>query len=212
MIRERTKFGCGSASEPTTPTLSCNADRVETDRLEPHAYHHMQIYKDEVSLAAIVVRLVVQARRVGQPALVISTASNRRKIDEALKAENITVEGTEGAGVEILDTHHVLQDILVDDRPDPGRFREVVGSILERLCRGREPCVPVIYADMADVLVSAGNTSAALSLEILWNRLAANYTFSLLCGYAASTMHERVPTDKELQEICDQHNYVRRFN
>jgi hypothetical protein len=172
----------------------------------------MQIYKDEPALAAIVAQLVVQARRVGQPALVIATSSSRRKIDELLKAENIIVDDTGTGDVEILDTHAILHDVMVNDRPDPGRFKEVVGSILEKLCRGRQACVPVIYADMASVLVNAGNTSAALSLEILWNRLAGNYTFSLLCGYAASALHEHVPTDKELQDICDQHNYVRRFN
>lgn len=172
----------------------------------------MQIYKDEASLAAIVARLVAQARHVGQPALVIATASTRRKMQQALKAETNVLEGAEAGAVEILDTHHVLRDIMVDDRADPHRFREVIGSILDRLCRGRRPCVPVIYADMAGVLVGAGNTSGALSLEILWNRLAGDYTFSLLCGYAVSGLHEQAPTDKQLQDICDQHNYVARMN
>ena len=40
--------------------------------------------------------------------------------------------------------------------------------------------------DMADVIVRRDNTSAALSLEILWNRLATEHTFSLVCGYAVS--------------------------
>jgi hypothetical protein len=185
---------------------------VETDRIEPHAYHHMQIYKDEAALAAIVARLVVQARHLGQPALVIATASNTRKIKEALKAAKVVLDETAASDVEMLDAHRLLQEIMVDDRPDPGRFREVVGSILERVCRGHRPCIPVIYSDMAAVLVSADNTSAALSLEILANNLAADYTFSLVCGYAAPALHEQAPTDQELQDICDQHNYVRRFN
>jgi hypothetical protein len=183
---------------------------VETDRIEPHAYHHMQIFKDEAALAGIVAQLVVQARRVGQPALVIATASNRRKIDEALRAADIVLEAAED--VEMLDTHQMLHDLIVDDRPDPRRFREVVGSLLDRLCLGRRACVPVIYSDMAGTLVSGGNTSAALALEILWNSLAADYPFSLLCGYAGSALDQYVPSDTELQQICDQHNYVRRFN
>jgi hypothetical protein len=185
---------------------------VETDRLDLHPYHHMEIYKDETALAAIVARLVMQARHVGQPVLVISTASSRRQIDAALKANNIDVETGEIRDVEMLDSHQVLNDILVDGRPDPGRFKKVIGSILARLCGSQRPCVPIVFADMADVLVRGDNTSAALALEILWNRLAVDHTFSLLCGYAAGKLDERIPTDKELQAICDQHNYIRRMN
>lgn len=182
---------------------------METDRLEPHPYHHMEIYKDETALAGIVARLALQARHVGQPMLIIATASNRRQIDAALKA--LAPEG-DTSDIEMLDSHQALQDILVDGRPDPLRFKEVIGTILTRLCENQRPCVPIVFADMVDVLVRSDNTSAALAMEILWNRLAADHTFSLLCGYTAANLHEHIPSDKELQEICDQHDYIRRMN
>jgi hypothetical protein len=170
----------------------------------------MQIYKDEASLAALVVRVVLRARDVGQPAIVIAAEPSRQKIIDALKAAQVALDGSDGRNIEILDARHVLRDIMVGDRPDPARFRHVVGSILTQVCRGRQPCVAVVYSDMADVLVRHDNTSAALSLEILWNRLATEHTFSLVCGYAASDLHEPVPSVEELQEICDQHNLVER--
>ena len=154
----------------------------------------MQIYKDEVSLAGLVARVVLRARDVGQPAVVIASEPSRQKNVDALQAEHIALDGSEGRDVEIIDAHHVLHDIMVSDRPDPARFRHVVGSMLARVCRGRQPCVAVVYSDLADVLVRANNTSAALSLEILWNRLATEHTFSLVCGYAASDLDERSPT------------------
>jgi hypothetical protein len=170
----------------------------------------MQIYKDEATLAALVARVVLRARDVGQPAVVIASEPSRQKIVDALKAERVALDGNAGGDVEILDAHHVLHDIMVGNRPDPARFRHVVGSMLARVCRGRQPCVSVVYSDMADVLVRQGNTSAALSLEILWNRLATEHTFSLVCGYAASDLHEPVPSVEQLQEICDQHNLIER--
>ena len=170
----------------------------------------MQIYKDEATLATLVARVVLRARDVGQPAVVIASEPSRQKIVDMLKAERVALDGSEGRNVEILDAYHVLHAIMVGSRPDPARFRHIVGSMLARVCRGRQPCVAVVYSDMADVLVRQGNTSAALSLEILWNRLATEHTFSLVCGYAASDLHKPVPSVEQLQEICDQHNLVER--
>jgi hypothetical protein len=63
---------------------------------------------------------------------------------------------------------------------------------------------------MAGRLVEQGNVAAAVALEALWNRLAEEFTFSLICGYTASAI-DRVPTAKELEAIAYEHNVLRRL-
>jgi hypothetical protein len=170
----------------------------------------MQMYNDETSLATIVAQVAAQARRVSQPTVIITTSSRRAKVLKALEVERVVLDDPAASPIEILDGHQVLQTIMESERPVWARFSVTMRSVLDRLCAGRELCVPVIYADMGDVLVQAENTSAALALETMWNRLATEYKFSLLCGYSAVNVKERVPADRELQAICDQHNYIRR--
>jgi hypothetical protein len=193
---------CGTAL--TFPRRFCHPHAVSNDRPQPNPYHRMEIYDDERTLADIVANLIAGARDLGQPALVIAAAPFRATLAEALRARQIDFK-QQTSGIELLDSEDLLTDITAGQAPDTARFKQVIGGVLDRLCAGRKPCVVMIYADMADVLVRAGNAPAALALEALWNRLAGEYTFSLVCGYSAGHFRH-VPTLKELQAICDQHN------
>jgi hypothetical protein len=42
---------------------------------------------------------------------------------------------------------------------------------------------------MVALLWADGQTGAAVDLEALWNELAGQYSFSLLCAYPASIVH-----------------------
>jgi hypothetical protein len=170
----------------------------------------MEIYRDEATLVPIVARMIVQALQIGQPALVITHPSISAKVVAELEAKGVSVDAHRSSGdLEILDARKLADDLLVDGMPDPARFKSVVGGILSKVCKGREFCFTVVYADMADLLVREGNTAAAVALEILWNRLSVDHQFSLTCGYAAAGLYRRVPTLEELKAICEQHNVVR---
>jgi hypothetical protein len=183
----------------------CHPHAVSNDRPQPNPYHRMEIYDEERTLADIVSKLIVQARNLGQPALVIAAAPFRAALVEALRAQHIEVK-RQTSEIELLDSEDLLTDIMAGEVPDAARFKQIIGGALARLCAGRKPCVVVIYGDMADILVRAGNAPAALALERLWNQLAGEYTFSLVCGYSAGHFRPHVPTLQELQAICDEHN------
>jgi hypothetical protein len=176
----------------------------------PQPYHSMQIYRDESTLARIVSRLVVQALQLRQPALIMAVPSCNEKIIAGLAAEGVAVEKLRTSGdVQIADAQQILDRLLVNGMPDAQAFKSVVGGLLARLCQGREPCFPLIYTDMAGLLIGDDNTAAAIAMELLWNRLARHHQFSLTCGYTAAALSERVPSLEELQAICAHHNVVR---
>ena len=58
---------------------------------------------------------------------------------------------------------------------------------------------------MVDVLWRRGQSDAAIRLEVLWNDLAALYSFSLLCGYAIGTFYKET---SRIEDVCRQHTHV----
>jgi hypothetical protein len=58
---------------------------------------------------------------------------------------------------------------------------------------------------MVDVLWKQGRSQSAISLEILWNKLALKHNFALLCGYSMGSFYKQT---KQLEEIAAQHSHV----
>ena len=61
---------------------------------------------------------------------------------------------------------------------------------------------------MVAVLWKRANTKGAIRLEMLWNRVAMQAPFSLLCGYAVGNFYKEVATGPTFQTVCDQRNHV----
>jgi hypothetical protein len=169
----------------------------------------MHIYEDEGTLAALVARMVVESQTINQPALIVTSEPITSRIIGELEQRGIDLDDLRRRNrLEMVDAESMLRQVLLGGLPDPNRFNARVQALLHKLCAGIDPCIPLIYADMAYRLVTAGNTTAAISMELLWNRLAEMQPFSLLCGYEAEKFNSRVPTFDELQAICEQHNTV----
>jgi signal transduction histidine kinase len=60
---------------------------------------------------------------------------------------------------------------------------------------------------MVDVLWRDGNREAAIKLEDLWNELARQHSFSLLCAYALSNFYRESDADA-FRTICQSHEQV----
>ena len=64
-----------------------------------------------------------------------------------------------------------------------------------------------VYGEMVALLWDAGGVLAAIELESLWNELAEDRQFSLLCGYPSASVTG--PEHAEaLQQICHLHSSV----
>jgi hypothetical protein len=57
---------------------------------------------------------------------------------------------------------------------------------------------------MVDVLWKDSMSSAAIRLEMLWNRLANTHDFSLLCGYAMRNFYK----DATIEDVCRHHTRI----
>jgi signal transduction histidine kinase len=105
--------------------------------------------------------------------------------------------------IQLLDAAETLAAFMVDGEPDWGKFKAVIGPVMERANRR-----PVrAYGEMVDLLWRDGNPGAALQLEELWHRLGTIYPFALLCGYVMRNFY-REEDGQPFEEVCARHSQV----
>jgi hypothetical protein len=178
---------------------------VSKQSTEPGHFHAVRFYKDADSLCAIVGTFLTEGFNASQPAVVIATPVHRTMIEGCLEREGHRVATLKATGqLVLLDAEDVLSQFMVDGMPNPALFKGALIPILDKICEGRKDCVVRAYGEMVDVLWKAGQSVAAIRLEMLWNDLARTRAFSLLCGYAMGNFYK----DAAVDEISAQHSHV----
>ena len=171
-------------------------------------YHAVRFYKDEESLARTVATFLAEGFRQGEPAVIVATPGHAVAVYRELSALGLEHQKLRQSGaLEILDAETLLFSFMIDGVPDPVAFRKNMGDVIDRVCAGRKPCPIRVYGEMVDVLWQDGNQDGAIRLEILWNQLAADFKFSLLCGYSVGQFYKET-RDPRYQQVCEQHSHV----
>ncbi len=160
-------------------------------------FHAVQFYQDESSLTRIVAGFLAEGFNGGHPALVIATPEHRDAIEADLRARSIDVDALKRMGdFTVLDAREMLATFMVDGMPHANAFKHVSGQVIDQLCRGRRDCTVRAYGEMVNVLWKDGLSSAAIRLETLWNELANNHEFKLLCGYSMGNFYKGAAIDE----------------
>jgi CheY-like chemotaxis protein len=166
--------------------------------------HAVYFYEDAELLSRTVADFVATGLVANQSAVLITTPPHSAAILEQLIAMEIDPLRRIGQGdLVILDAGETLRRLMVDEVPNPRRFEDTVGPILDVAAGNRKRMVRA-YGDMVDLLWNNDRGAAALSLEILWNQLITRRNFSLLCGYRSDS----VDKDARFKKICDQHSHL----
>lgn len=170
--------------------------------------HGVQVYSDASELAESVASFLATGFERDEPALVVATAEHLRLFAEQLGARGWGVTGAERDGLLVVaDAELTLDAIVGDDGPIPERFEEVVGALLDR-AEGARAGQPVrVVGEMVDLLCRRGRPEGADELERLWNGLAQQRRFSLLCGYRLDVFDAHAQS-QTLPQICREHSHV----
>ena len=170
------------------------------------ADHFVQFYEADASLLHALAGYVGSALEAGDAAVVVATKEHREALAARLGEDGVDVCAAAAAGQFVaLDAAETLSQFMLDGRPDPARFAEVVGAVIERASGGR-PRVRA-YGEMVALLWADGNTEAALRLEALWNDLARTRPFSLFCAYPMSGVGG-AGLAESLGSVCASHSRV----
>ena len=172
-----------------------------------HAHHHaVQFYSRDTELFKTIATFLSEGLVSGQPAVVIATQTHAADIVSHLAAKFIDVAAARRLGdLVMLDADETLASFMVNGMPDAGLFSRNVGVVIEQAVRGREHTLVRAYGEMVDVLWKEGTAEAAIRLEVLWNELASQYSFSLLCGCAIGSFYKQTA---QFDEVCQHHTHV----
>jgi MEDS: MEthanogen/methylotroph, DcmR Sensory domain len=140
-----------------------------------------------------------------EPAIVIATPEHTTAIEECLRKATLDVDELKKRGESItLDARKMLATFMADGVPNPGAFRHHIGGVITQVGRGREQCTVRAYGEMVDLLWKDGLTTAAIQVETLWNQLARDHDFKLLCGYSMGNFYKGSAFD----DIKGQHSHL----
>ena len=143
----------------------------------PHD-HTVQFYEDDTFLMDSVTSFIKDGLRVNETVIIVATAQHREELIKTLTPEEMTHDQ-----LIFFDAGEQVGKFMIDDWPSELRFRKVVGGMIGQACqKGRVR----IFGEMVAVLWAEGYTRAAIRLEELWNKVATEQSFSLLCAYPLS--------------------------
>lgn len=110
---------------------------------------------------------------------------------------------------QLLDADETLEKFMVNGQPDPVRFSRVIGTRMTRLNSAAIGPDPQVFAfgEMVSRLWADGRREAAIRLEQLWNGLAEQHKFQLLCAYPMR-LFSRERDRESLLKICAEHSHV----
>jgi MEDS: MEthanogen/methylotroph, DcmR Sensory domain len=171
--------------------------------------HVVHFYYHEEELVDRVAGYLSDALWGDGVAVVIATAAHRRAFEARLTQVGADLAAAARGGTYLaLDASDMVRVLMAGGRLDGARFDRVIGGVIRDAARrGGSPGPVRAYGEMVAVLWQAGLVNAAVQLEELWGSLGLRHSFSLLCGYPASS----VTGDGHLAafaEVCRLHDSV----
>lgn len=169
------------------------------------AGHDVQFYRTDEYLIESVVGFLSEGIRAGQPIIVIATEPHRRALVEGLRNRGLDPDKLYSGQLSVwLDARETLNAFMESSTPNRELFYATVGSVFEGLVEKRYYLVVRAYGEMVDLLYKDGNSEAAILVEQLWNELANQYKYSLLCGYCMDNFLHDAGIEG-FKRICDHH-------
>lgn len=157
------------------------------------------------TLTESAIAFVEAGLRRGDSILVIAEADQQNRMFEGLAGEFRPQWRRDPGQLTILDARETTAPCLAAGLPEWTPFRNTLAPVLSRLqASGRGTRV---YSEMTNVLWAEGHTEAAIRLEDFWNVMAADYEFSLYCGYTMDT-HSEHSYAAPLEELGRTHSDI----
>jgi GAF domain-containing protein len=171
--------------------------------LRSRAPHEVQFYQHRRFLTGKLAEFVEKGFSAGERVLIITEEATAEMLWSELQQRGLDLEAARRSGRLVQrDACEVAARIAREGRIDPRGFETLFGSLVGDMFGERGSLR--IYGEAVNVLLKAGNATAALELEALWNELLEGKPFTLLCGYDLSGFID----PKGLHDVTMCHNVV----
>jgi PAS domain S-box-containing protein len=172
--------------------------------------HVVQLYSDDAFLLEILTGFIGGALSAGDGALVVATRAHAHSLEQRLRERGLdTGMAIRHGRYIVLDARELLPRFMVNDSVDELRFTEVIRTALTQI-RDAGPQTNrriAVFGELVALLWAEGKMQEAIRVEKLWNKLAEEHRFFLLCAYPVTGFSD----EKDIQpflEMCRQHSDV----
>ena len=172
--------------------------------------HVVQLYSDDAFLLEILTGFIGGALSAGDGALVVATRAHADSLEQRLRQRGLdTGMAIRQGRYIVLDARELLPRFMVNDSVDERRFMEVIRTALTQI-RDAGPQANrriAVFGELVALLWAEGKMQEAIRVEKLWNKLAEEHRFFLLCAYPVTGFSD----EKDIQpflEMCRQHSDV----
>ncbi|HEY5950880.1 MAG TPA: MEDS domain-containing protein, partial [Kofleriaceae bacterium] len=166
--------------------------------------HIAQLYKTSGFLADAAGRYLSEGARRGEIAIVIATPEHSQAIRHSMQQHGVQPDELFASGRLVLcDAATTLASFMRDGKLDRALAEQELGGLLSRL--GANGSGLRAYGEMVMLLWRAGDSTAAIELEQVWNGLVEHHRFSLLCGYHLDGVSGTYPA---FAQACREHRQV----
>jgi hypothetical protein len=167
--------------------------------------HGVYFYEDDTFLIDNVADFAKEGLERQETVIIVATDQHRGDLKTKLTEDLVGLWAPMARHYVTLDASTTLGLFMRNGWPDEEVFLKVIGQIIQS-AGGSKPVR--IYGEMVAVLWAKGNVLAAIHLERLWNKLARQQNFTLLCGYP-STAFQGANMDFAFQDVCGCHSHIR---
>jgi MEDS: MEthanogen/methylotroph, DcmR Sensory domain len=169
--------------------------------------HVAAFYESDADLADQVYEHLFGAEEPST-AILVASAEHRRLIADRMTRAGLDVSAAVADGSFVaVDARSALAGFTVGGWPDAAAFWQTMSPVVKRA--EARPGAVRVFGEMVALLWDAGQADAAVELEALWNELAQQYSFSLLCAYPADARAAADDAD-DLSHVLAAHSAVMR--
>jgi len=167
--------------------------------------HGVVFYARDDELVGQVTEYLLGAMRTGGVGVTLATPSHRTAVEQRLEQAGINLMAARAYGSYVaLDPEEVISRFMINGFADPAGFWSALAPVIKRAAKRRGKVA--VFGEMVALLWDRDLASAAVDLEALWNELASQYSFSLLCAYPAELLRSSGHAD-ELLEVVAAHTH-----
>src|SRR5260221_11143710 len=183
--------------------------RIAEIQINPvqHACRHaVQFYEHDSALIEALGQHIGTALDSGDTAIVMATKAHLNGLAEELHLRKIDASAAIKDGLFIKwHAAKALAKFMVGGGPDKQKFQETVGALVSQAAARTKPGHRLVaFGEMVALLWAEGKRDATVRLEELWNELAEQHTFDLLCGYPIGVF-DRLEHRQLFFSICGEH-------
>jgi hypothetical protein len=163
--------------------------------------HGVMFYAQDDDLVGQVTEYLLGVMRDNGVGVTLATPGHRAAIEARLEQAGISLATARARGTYVaLDAEDVISRVMINGFADPAGFWRAISPVLKNATGQRRKVA--VFGEMVALLWARDLTDAAVDLEALWDEMASQYPFSMLCAYPADVLGTSEHADDLIELIA----------